>query len=391
MDSFNPLSSSSSSFSSYTDSSPEPTPFSAMLDIYVHQARNIHNICIYANQDVYAKFSLTCSPDDTLCTQIIKGGGQNPDFNELLHLPIPHRDAVLKCEIWMLSRARNYLDDQLLGFTLVPLSLLPLSYPHPKLTQDFTLSSTDLFHSPAGTVQLSLSLDTCSQPSCNSVSFQDSGISTSTITSEVVLLNPDEYRRIEFPDIGVAKENQLMVSEYFGMAPSFLHLASPPPPPPPQSLDDYDMTKYGGGAAAAGAAATEESFQHSSATSLSDDRKSQEESNNGNEDDEHDKECGKQENEELASVFKSPLGNINFEEEQSVMQQQIVDMYMRSMQQFTESLAKMKLPMDLDNPKVGEDGADVIQSEDKSKLEALNKKKKKKDGSRVFYGSRAFF
>ncbi|KAM0947806.1 putative C2 domain-containing protein [Dioscorea sansibarensis] len=400
MDSFNPLSS-SSSFSSYTDSSPDPhsesTPsFSAMLDIYVHQARNIHNICIYANQDVYAKFSLTCSPDDTLSTQIIKGGGRNPDFNELLHLPIPipHLDAgaVLKCEIWMLSRARNYLDDQLLGFTLVPLSLLPLSHPHPKLTQDFTLSSTDLFHSPAGTVQLTLSLDTCSLPSCNSsLSFQDSGISTSTITSEVVLLNPDEYKRIEFPDISVAKENQLMVSEYFGMAPPLLHLA--PSPPPPQSMDDYDMTNNGAAAAAdaTASASPDESFQHSAATSLSDDRKSQEESNNGNEDDEHDKECGKQENEGLGSVFKSPLGNINFEEEQSVMQQQIVDMYMRSMQQFTESLAKMKLPMDLDNPKAGEDDADLIQSEDKSKLETLNKKKKKKDGSRVFYGSRAFF
>ena len=71
------------------------------------------------------------------------------------------------------------------------------------------------------------------------------------------------------------------------------------------------------------------------------------------------------------------------------MQKQIVDMYMRSMQQFTESLAKMKLPMDLDKPeKVDHGDGDVIQNHDSSKLEM---DKKKKDGSRVFYGSRAFF
>ncbi|CAN1250481.1 hypothetical protein LINPERPRIM_LOCUS7434 [Linum perenne] len=69
-------------------------------------------------------------------------------------------------------------------------------------------------------------------------------------------------------------------------------------------------------------------------------------------------------------------------------------MYMRSMQQFTESLAKMKLPMDLDKPGVG--GGDLIQggvhgnSNDLSR-DDNDRQKKKKDGSRVFYGSRAFF
>lgn len=48
---------------------------------------------------------------------------------------------------------------------------------------------------------------------------------------------------------------------------------------------------------------------------------------------------------EMGLVFKSPISNnINLEAEQNAMRQQIVDMYMRSMQQFTESLAKMKLP-----------------------------------------------
>jgi hypothetical protein len=70
------------------------------------------------------------------------------------------------------------------------------------------------------------------------------------------------------------------------------------------------------------------------------------------------------------------------------MQKQIVDMYMRSMQRFTESLAKMKLPMDVDKPEREDRSGDVIQNHENKKLEIDNKKK---DGSRVFYGSRAFF
>jgi hypothetical protein len=46
----------------------------------------------------------------------------------------------------------------------------------------------------------------------------------------------------------------------------------------------------------------------------------------------------------------------------------------------------MKLPMDLDKPEP-EDRGDVIQSH-RNELEL---EKKKKDGGRVFYGSRAFF
>ena len=63
----------------------------------------------------------------------------------------------------------------------------------------------------------------------------------------------------------------------------------------------------------------------------------------------------------FGQVFSASLGNINMEAEQSAMQQQIVDMYTRSMQQFTESLAKMKLPMDLDKPE-SEGQGDVVQS-----------------------------
>ncbi|KAF5194845.1 Calcium-dependent lipid-binding (CaLB domain) family protein [Thalictrum thalictroides] len=222
--------------------------FSGLLDIFVHHARNIHNICIYENQDVYAKFSLTYSPDETVSTRIVNGGGKNPDFNENLTMKITQLDAVLKCEIWMLSRVRNYFEDQLLGFALVPMSLVS---GKGKVTQDFTLSSTDLFHSPAGTVHLTLFLHTSVHASLSCMSFKSN--SNSSISSEFVLLNckvsevgldPVEYGRIEFPDIDVRRENQQMLYEYFnsslrpvlcGVA-SFLHLGALP-----QSPDDYDM------------------------------------------------------------------------------------------------------------------------------------------------------
>eukprot|EP00262_Sarcandra_glabra_P014783 TRINITY_DN4394_c0_g1_i1.p1 TRINITY_DN4394_c0_g1~~TRINITY_DN4394_c0_g1_i1.p1 ORF type:complete len:443 (-),score=78.18 TRINITY_DN4394_c0_g1_i1:277-1521(-) len=406
--------------------------FSGILDIYVHHARNIHNICIYENQDVYAKFSLTYSPDDTLSTRIITGGGKNPEFNENLRMKITQFDSVVKCEIWMLSRARNYLEDQLLGFALVPVSSVA---GKGKMTQDFTLSSTDLFHSPAGTVKLTLVLDT-SMPVNPSVKTFSHPKNTS-ITSEVVLLDrkdsevldPVEYGRIEFPDINVARENQKMVSEYFDMADSnpssrpcyvvgpasFLHLGASSRP-----VDDYDMIVN----------SSEENFggSVSTTTSVSDDRNSidymekknhavsessnsqvaseahqgsgnspetptskkvsnardNKESDFSRKEEESTKE-GKLASVELGPVFSAPLGNINLGAEQTAMQQQIVDMYMRSMQQFTESLAKMKLPMDLDKPE-SDNGGDVIQHHENSDTE-----KKKKDGSRVFYGSRAFF
>ncbi|KAI3795867.1 hypothetical protein L1987_38527 [Smallanthus sonchifolius] len=334
------------------------TEFSGVVEIYVHHARNIHNICIYENQDVYAKFSLTYNPDETFSTRIINGGGKNPEFNEKLTIKINHIDAVLKCEMWMLSRAKSLMEDQLLGFSLVPISLI-----NGDLTQDFSLSSTDLFHSPAGTVKLSLSLNTNLPP------FKPD----SSNTSEVVLLDPVEYSRIEFPDINVVKENQQMVSEYFELSDNYsdtrgqflclgASMSSHPHP-----VDDLEM------GANSGSISPNESIQNSglfssSMTSLSDDRNSAD---------------------SLDKKNNLTAANVQSEKEESEMQQQIVDMYMRSMQQFTESLAKMKLPMNLETI----DRGDVIQppqskSGSNSNVEIENKKK---DGGRVFYGSRAFF
>ena len=430
--------------------------FSGILDIFVHHARNIHNICIYDNQDVYAKFSLTYNPDETLSTRIINGGGKNPTFNETLRMKISQVDAVLKCEIWMFSRARNHMEDQLLGFSLVPVSQV---VGKGKVTEDYSLSSTDLFHSPAGTVQLTLSLDT-SLTSNSTVDLVSESAKNSSISSEVVLLDrkvsevmldPVEYSRIEFPDISVVKENQQMVSDYFNLASHgsnssasrsnsgvllpFLHLGASP------QHDDYEMTMSSPDENHVESISPNESIQNSgflssTTTSLSDDRNSadsiQKKSHLGGDSSnsanvsitvEGSQNCGgacpdtptsKKEGEarddkeanfttskekgskndrnniegaKFGQVFSAPLGNINLEAEQSAMQQQIVDMYMRSMQQFTESLAKMKLPMDLDKPE-RKDCGDVIQNHDNSKSEI---DKKKKDGSRVFYGSRAFF
>ncbi|XP_020206983.1 uncharacterized protein LOC109792016 [Cajanus cajan] len=428
----------------------EEAEFSGILDIFVHHARNIHNICIYDNQDVYAKFSLTYNPDETLSTRIINGGGKNPTFNENLRMKITQIDAVLKCEVWMFSRSRIHMEDQLLGFALVPISQV---VGKGKVTEDYSLSSTDLFHSPAGTVQLSLSLDPSLALNSSSVNLIPESAKNSSISSEVILLDrkisevmldPVEYARIEFPDISVLKENQQMVSEYFNLAshgttsaPSrsniggllpFLHLGASP------QLDDYEMTM----------SSPDESIQNScflgsTITTLSDDRNSAdsvEKKNNLSNGDssnsvtvsvtvEGTQNCGacpdtptskkeesvardekegnfsSKENESKKSnknteaakfgqVFSAPLGNINLEAEQAAMQKQIVDMYMRSMQQFTESLAKMKLPMDLDKPeKVDHGNGDVIQNHDNSNKLEIDQKRK--DGSRVFYGSRAFF
>ena len=77
-----------------------------------------------------------------------------------------------------------------------------------------------------------------------------------------------------------------------------------------------------------------------------------------------------------------PVVSVNIEPEQKMVQQDIVDMYMKSMQQFTESLAKMKLPLDIDSGTTSSENSSSEQN-----LQATPKS----NGSRVFYGSRAFF
>lgn len=72
----------------------------------------------------------------------------------------------------MLSRVKYYLEDQLLGFALVPLSEVVMR--NGKLERDFSLSLTDLFHSPAGFVQLSLSYSGASRDLMKTSAFSKS-------------------------------------------------------------------------------------------------------------------------------------------------------------------------------------------------------------------------
>jgi hypothetical protein len=271
------------------------------------------------------------------------------------------------------------MEDQLLGFALVPISDI---IGQDSVTQDYSLSSTDLFHSPAGTVKLTLSIV---NPS--STSSSNPKINTTSISSEVVLLDPQvsetvDYTRIEFPDINVANENKQMVTEYFNESGtgSFLCLGSTPGPETDITrvcLEEKDL--YGNGSFMASSSTT---------TSLSDEKNTAD--------------SNEKENREITEVSRrrSKEGEEEEEEnkmnEETTMQKQIAEMYMRSMQQFTESLAKMKLPMDLHNKPHEEDHSNnnnntATQIQNQNNNANNNGMEKKKEGSRVFYGSRAFF
>lgn len=262
------------------------------------------------------------------------------------------------------------MEDQLLGFALVPVSDI---IGQDSVTQDYSLSSTDLFHSPAGTVRLTLSIVNPSLVAASS----NPKVNTS-ISSEVVLLSPQvsetvDYTRIEFPDINVVNENKQMVTEYFnGMGvrsgtASFLCLGSTHLPETDVTMECLeDKEVHGNGSFMASSSTT---------TSLSDDKNTADSNEN--------------ENREVAKALSSSKEGeekMNVETEETSMQKQIAEMYMRSMQQFTESLAKMKLPMDHNNN--NNNSETQIQNRNNNND---NGTEKKKEGSRVFYGSRAFF
>ncbi|KAJ1287105.1 hypothetical protein BS78_03G404500 [Paspalum vaginatum] len=375
-----------------------------VLDIYVHHARGIHNICIYADQDVYANFSLTSSPDDALATRVAPGAGASPRFHERLP-PLRVRRGrlavdVLKCEVWMRSCAKSLLDDQLLGFALVPLAAVAAAHGA-GIEGDFELSSTDLFHSPAGTIRLSLALRSPGVPGPGE--------------PEVVILGPapphhphrhtaDDYSRIEFTDLKAAQENHDMAVQYL----PFLRLHA--------GWEDRSASSEEASNCKNAAASTASTVSEDRAVSFSSTAAPAEaiDSDTPRRPDADEataapstscrspgtptSSCGGKGpgsgaagTEEKGDVFKSPLGlvgDMDMEaeaEEQSAMQRQIMEMYVKSMQQFSDSLAKMQLPpIDLDL---------VVQKEGKpdSDKVIIEQQQVKKDGARVFYGSRAFF
>ncbi|KAH7296384.1 hypothetical protein KP509_26G021800 [Ceratopteris richardii] len=440
-----------------------------MLDITLHHASNIHNICIYGNQDVYAKFSITQTQDAVYSTQPVRGGGKNPVFNQSLQILISKLHAVLKCELWMMSCEHNYLQDQLLGFVLVPLcDLMGMG----KITADYSLTSTELFHTPAGIVCLSLSFyKRCSQPLLSDMMLScvklNGGRHGSAAYSHTVKENgntPVDYNSIEFPDLQVASENQQLISMYMkivsgdsnmddvsngGDAPQIENGVKSKPQGidsaglmprgakdskfkfgksslqgdcqlslntgennrcdswseamaqdtlPPSSLSNGHQHDVQGKTVSLSAdqmtnakpssiSVCSNGLQSSpSPTSVSPSRVHS--SSDG-------KVIGSGDGQEgVSSLTNLPLVSISLEPEVPVVQQQIVDMYMKSMQQFTDSLAKMKLPFNVDGDTPHESGsnADSNESHQGSQKNAIaTSESLAKDGPRLFYGSRAFF
>ncbi|KAL2476028.1 Calcium-dependent lipid-binding (CaLB domain) family protein [Abeliophyllum distichum] len=386
-----------------------PEDFLGILEVYIHQARDIHNICIYQKQDVYAKLCLTTDPENTVCTKIINGGGRNPIFNENLRLNVHKVYSSLKCEIWMLSRVRNYLEDQLLGFALVPLSEVLIN--NGKLEKEFSLSSTDLFHSPAGFVQLSLSYVGAS-PDVIPIPALPTSVATDAVVQdkESPASVSDDFEKIEFPDPKVANENHQMVSEYFGIkcanqdsdsseslvtSDTENHISSDVGGQPVESFstgpissilfpkhDSPPSSVSTNGTSSASLPPSSESSE-----TPGDSKSPNQEYVSFPKDDPKEKNADDGDAVSNASgglssnEFIKPLVTVNIEPEPKVVQQDIVDMYMKSMQQFTESLAKMKLPMDYESGPTSSGNSSSDQKSPASKTPS----------SRVFYGSRAFF
>ncbi|KAM0018640.1 putative C2 domain-containing protein [Helianthus debilis subsp. tardiflorus] len=343
-----------------TTKKPEPELVLGVLQVHIHQARDIQNICIYHKQDVYAKICITSNPEKSVTTQTINGGGQNPVFNETLQINVPTIDSSLKCEIYMLSRVRNYLEDQLLGFALIPLSEILIK--NGKLENEFTLSSTDLFHSPSGFVHLSLSY-TGASPDVIAISPPPAGERVAT-ESELA-----EFDKIEFPDPKIANENHMMVSEYYGLSSESL-----------VSSDTDDQTEPH---------VVEQTVEvpkpESPPTSVSTNESqcASQEYDSPLKEKEKPAKNGDLESESVSeNLVKKPIVTINTDFDEKVVQQDFVDLYMKSMQQFTESLAKMKLPLDV----VEKEGPDSGKSGSDQKIQTPNGSQ-----GRVFYGSRAFF
>ncbi|KAJ3672995.1 hypothetical protein LUZ60_006369 [Juncus effusus] len=423
----------------------EGTQFIGFLNILIQQARDIQNICIYHKQDVYAKVSLTNAKTgtetetgtDSVSTRTINGGGRNPVFNESLRLGVRALDSSIRCEIWMLSRVKNYLQDQLLGLTLIPLSDLLIAKEN-KLAGEFSLSSNDLFESPCGFVQLSLSYSGSSPDVIPIPSPVQKEQNKEGNKEEVI---PEELERIEFPDLELVKENRIMVSEYFGIP------CENPPVQSPESLITTEESENPN-SQEAGVRVVESFYTENSADSVhgEPDKNCVDSVHSGldknnvdlvhgepdktNTDSVHsgpvssvsttdshgiEKEknlsevCTENEAESSEAVkvkpvkVNEPMISINMEQGNMVDQKEIMDMYMKSMQQFTDSLAKMKLPMDFGNGNnnngngSNNNSSTNLSPHSNSSENGSSSTSEKKDGSvkdknsRVFYGSRAFF
>ncbi|XP_049413599.1 uncharacterized protein LOC125876456 [Solanum stenotomum] len=365
--------------------------FIGVLDVHVHQARDIHNICIYHKQDVYAKVSLTGNPEEAVSTDTINGGGQNPVFDQSLRLNVKTIETSVRCEIWMMSRVKNYMQDQLLGLTLVP--LCDILAENGKLEQEFTLSSSDLFHSPSGFVQLTLTY-TGATPEILEIPIPRHSLAAAN-GGEIAESIPCELVKIEFPDPQIVKENERMVTEYYAIPCTELdgqssehidskengeHISSENVEITPESVavegqDATEIKKLETPTLSASAKSppsnsiikqTSSTTKEESALPLNDTKDGAKEVDSTS----------------PVSTFTLPVVNVSIVPEKQVVQQDIVDIYTKSMQQFTEALEKMKLPLDIEN---GNDKTENSSSSERPQARPNGQ------SPRVFYGSSAFY
>ncbi|XP_071730042.1 uncharacterized protein [Rutidosis leptorrhynchoides] len=331
--------------------------FIGVLDVFVHQARNIQNICIYHKQDVYAKIYLTSDPEATESTRVINGAGQNPVFDQNLRINVQNGDCSLKCEIWMLSRIRNYLQDQLLGFAIVPLHEILVESG--KLEKEFKLSTSELFESPCGFVKLSI-IYTGTQPDVLEIPSLDGSCNPNLDECDEV---SSELEKIEFFDPKIMKENEIMVSEYY----SSTEIESPSVVNSQTTENDESLGSNFGDLII-----SRSSNENLEITSVTNDEISQSDKSKASA--------------KIKEKSQSFVDSIKIESEEKVVQQDFVDMYLKSMKQFTEALEKMNLPIE-EGKESPDSGVKVCADSNP------NGKKSTGEGQcpKVFYGSRAFF
>lgn len=435
-----------------------------ILHVTIHQAKHIHNICIYGNQDVYAKFLFTHCQDAVYPTQPVKAGGQNPVFNQSLEIPVCGRDTVLKCELWMMSCARNYLEDQLLGFVLVPIQTL---YGKGKQTHEYCLTSTDLFYTPAGTVHLSLAFfDRKSiEGAGNMVPEGEGSFCPPSLDFQEVMMDCGQQSvttanlcKVEFLDLEAASEDQHLVSMYYKLAAgatfeesnksgsslshsgradsenehaghgdlcendqntqgdyrSALEIKDPSMAVPlvhvhassVSSVDDEMLSSPREGECVHvppyfSSLAPPPGVHEMSVpveVSLGEEPISTSPLRNQPPTSLSAEECRRspsppaamqetQEKEKISSTcqaepYSGPLVNVSVEPETTINQEHFVDLYLKSMQQFTDKLADMNFAFDID-------------AKDLAALRTVQVDKvsegRKKEGSKLYYGSRAFY
>jgi len=212
--------------------------------------------------------------------------------------------------------------------------------------------------------------------------------------------------KIEFPDPKIANEDHLMVSEYFGISceesqcsdslansdaenhsseagvrlvESFSACSGESVQVQPPKVDSPPSSVSTNGVSSPSAPESSESSDAAAASKSPGD----EQVSGTKEVQKVDVKDGESDSSSVIpnESFPKPLVTVNIEPEPTMVQQDIVDMYMKSMQQFTESLAKMKLPMDIANEPTNSGNSSTEQKLPQSKNAS----------SRVYYGSRAFF